>query len=92
MVEGREFALHRAMLWARSAWFRALLGERWRRDTRRVEVSVMSAATFEVLTEFLYTECVPVPLTLLMRGASVHALSLSVPLSAVNHECEKPRI
>lgn len=58
VVEGRDFALHRAMLWARSTWFRALLGERWRRDTRRVEVSAMSAAVFEVLVEFLYTEYV----------------------------------
>lgn len=53
----REFKLHRALLWARSLWFRALLAERWKKGSTSnvVEVSAMPADVFSIVIEFLYT-------------------------------------
>ena len=56
------FRLHRAVLWARSEWFRALL-ERWTHAPRNnakavadpVELSAMSGDVLACVVEFLYT-------------------------------------
>lgn len=61
------FRLHRAILWARSEWFRALL-DRWGASTSKepLEISEMSPDTFSCIIEFLYTgyevamHCLPV--------------------------------
>ena len=64
VVEKHDFLLHRAILWARCQWFRALLGERWQKGgevQQRINVGAISADVFAVLVEFLYTEYVVQP-------------------------------
>ena len=56
-IGDRVYQLHRAVLWARSAWFRALLAERWRQDNKRIELASFTPAVFEQVLEFLYTGC-----------------------------------
>lgn len=58
VVGERRFRLHRALLWARSRWFRSLLSEKWRDGRRaRIEVSSMTAEVFASVVQFLYTGC-----------------------------------
>lgn len=57
------FRLHRAVLWARSEWFRALI-DRWSHAPRNnattaapMELSVMSGDVLACVVEYLYTGC-----------------------------------
>lgn len=60
LVDNRTFRLHRAILWARSMWFRALLGEKWSgtKTENLIEITIMSADVFAIVVEYIYTSYV----------------------------------
>lgn len=54
-IGDRVFRVHRAVLCARSSWFKAMLAERWRQDHRRIEISSFTPQVFEAILQYLYT-------------------------------------
>lgn len=56
----QRFRLHRALLWARSAWFRVLLDDKWDGVKRTIEVRSLTATVFGAVVEYLYTGYVAV--------------------------------
>ncbi len=56
IVGNKRFCLHRAILWSRSTWFRALLSEKWgANSSHTIEVTSMSAKVFAIVVDYLYT-------------------------------------
>jgi len=55
-VGERTFRLHRALLWARSAWFCTLLAERWQAGDRSapIRVTSMTPKVFYTVVDYLY--------------------------------------
>lgn len=55
-VQNAEFKAHRAILWARSTWFRSLIGERWHANAPSVDVRDIDPEVFSTLLDFMYTD------------------------------------
>jgi len=61
VVEGERVPAHRTVLYARSAYFRAMLSEGFRESSSpEIPIQGTSCAAFKALLKYLYTDCMEV--------------------------------
>lgn len=79
VVETRKFRLHRAVLWARCKWFKALLSAKWSNNSSVIEVTSMTASVFTIVVEFIYTSYVVAPLVISIINQLFQSMHLHIP-------------